>query len=148
MLMTNLTFNPPILDTVTITVIGKAVAKQGSQSRLVSSSQGDFIQQYTPEHVTNWAAYVKLVAASQRREPLWDGPIRVTMLVKKLRPKAHKKRVFCHTKPDLDNIEKNMYDALQGVIYANDARIVDKHITKIFSDVEEVIVKLELLQDN
>ena len=142
-----LTFDlPEVLDTISFTIIGKSVSKQGSRSRVVATAAGYIARHYTPEDVTNWAAYVRMVASQYQRVPLWDGPIRVHILIERVRPKARKGEVYCTTAPDLDNIEKNMYDAFHGVIYTNDARIVDKHVSKIYSDVEQVSVRMELLK--
>lgn len=136
---------PAVIDTVGFVIIGQAVPKQGSKSRLVTSAQGVFTQHYTPEHVTNWAAYVKMVASQYQRVPLWDGPIRAFIQVERVRPKSKKNAIYCDTKPDLDNIEKNLFDALHGVIYTNDSRIVEKYVRKVYSDVEQTTVRLDLL---
>jgi Holliday junction resolvase RusA-like endonuclease len=137
---------PEVLETIGFVIVGKAVAKQGSRSRVIPTAAGYFTQHYTPEDVSNWAAYVKLVASQYLREPLWDGPIRVNVLIERCRPKARKNDKYCTTAPDLDNIEKNLWDAFHGVIYTNDARIVDKHVSKIYSDVNQISVKMELLK--
>jgi Holliday junction resolvase RusA-like endonuclease len=137
---------PSVKDTVAFTIVGRAVPKQGSSSRVIPTATGFITQHYTPENVTNWAAYIRLVASQHQRTPLWDGAIRVHVLIERVRPKARKNEKYCTTKPDLDNIEKNLWDALHGVIYTNDSRIVDKHVSKIYSDVEQVSVRLELLE--
>jgi len=138
--------SPTVKETVSFVIVGKAVSKQGSRSTVIPTASGFVTRHYTPENVTNWAAYVKLVASQYQRTPLWDGPIRVHILIERMRPKARKKDYWCTTAPDLDNIEKNLYDAFHGILYTNDARIVDKHVSKIYSDVDQVSVRMELLE--
>lgn len=126
---------------------GKPVAKQGSNSRLVPSEEGGLrAVHYTPEHVRNWAAYARLVAAQHRVIPPWDCAIKIDVTVIVARPKSRSKDKFCVTKPDLDNIEKNLNDAMQKVIYTNDSRIVEKGIRKQYGDLDEVRVILEKLE--
>lgn len=51
---------------------------------------------------------------------------------------------FRDTKPDLDNTEKLIFDALQEVVYDNDARIVSKNgIFKRYGITPGVIIELE-----
>ena len=45
-------------------------------------------------------------------------------------------------KPDLDNLEKPLWDAMQGVFFQDDAQIIEKTITKVYSDNPRVEVFL------
>jgi Holliday junction resolvase RusA-like endonuclease len=47
-------------------------------------------------------------------------------------PSAPKKRAYPVTKPDLDNLEKLVEDALERFLYANDAQIVEVHKRKVY----------------
>lgn len=47
-------------------------------------------------------------------------------------------------KPDSDNIEKIIYDALNGVAFSDDALIVDNHTHKYYSNEPRVEVIIEL----
>ena len=58
--------------------------------------------------------------------------------------KSGTKIYFKDTKPDLDNLEKLVYDALQGMLYENDARIVSKNgIFKRYGIIPGIIIELE-----
>jgi Holliday junction resolvase RusA-like endonuclease len=132
---------------ISFVIPGKPVAKQGSNSRLVPSAEGGLhAVHYTPEHVRNWAAYARLVASQHRVIPPWDCAIRVSVVVVVTKPASKKKAVYCTTRPDLDNIEKNLNDAMNKVIYTDDSRIVEKVIRKEYGIVDEVRVTLEKLE--
>ena len=49
------------------------------------------------------------------------------------------------TKPDLDNIEKIIYDALNGIAYTDDSHIIAQRCAKFYSEtprVEVIITEL------
>lgn len=50
---------------------------------------------------------------------------------------------FKNSKPDLDNLIKFVFDALEGTFFTNDSRIVDIHAFKVFSEEAKTIVVLE-----
>lgn len=64
------------------------------------------------------------------------------------RPKPKSWRVFDnlpHVKPDLSNYEKLLEDAMTGIVYRDDALIVDKHTYKRFGQERvEVTVRVAL----
>ena len=79
---------------------------------------------------------MELVADHVRRqyqgEPP-DGPISLEIIAFKSRPKSHPSERYAATKPDYDNIAKLVGDALEGVLWVNDSRIVDARIIKRFA---------------
>ena len=63
-----------------------------------------------------------------------DAPVSLTVTFYLPRPKSAPKRVrFPASKPDLDKICRSVGDALTGIAYTDDARIVDLHVTKRFA---------------
>jgi len=77
---------------------------------------------------------------------LLDGPLRVWLHFTLLRPKSLKKTVLQHTtRPDCDNLGKAIADALKGIIYRDDALIVDKRVTKRYGEPPGVMVTIEEL---
>lgn len=46
-------------------------------------------------------------------------------------------------KPDLDNVEKIIYDALNGIAYTDDSHITEMSISKHYSDNPRVEIRLE-----
>jgi Holliday junction resolvase RusA-like endonuclease len=76
------------------------------------------------------ASYVRSAYAG----PLLDGPIRVLVLTFKHRPKSVSKHtMFAPVKPDHDNVSKLLDDALEGILWSNDSRIVDARVLKFFA---------------
>lgn len=51
-------------------------------------------------------------------------------------------RTFPSAKPDLDNVVKAVLDALNGVAYKDDARVVGIHSMKVYSDNPGVLVEV------
>ena len=49
------------------------------------------------------------------------------------------------SKPDCDNIAKNINDALNGIVYPDDKQIVCLSVNKFYSANEYVNVKISLL---
>ena len=53
---------------------------------------------------------------------------------------------YCYTKPDLDNLEKALYDAMNGIIYKDDCQIVEHTVRKIWGEVGMIKVTIIPLQ--
>ncbi|MDQ3230809.1 MAG: RusA family crossover junction endodeoxyribonuclease [Pseudobdellovibrionaceae bacterium] len=81
-------------------------------------------------------AAMEAIADSVRRQyqgqPL-DCPLRILITAWRTRPKSKKHEVWADTKPDYDNIEKLIGDALEGILWVNDSRIVDGRCLKKYA---------------
>jgi len=80
---------------------------------------------------TEWASYCRLVASQQKVEPL-AGPLSVCLSFYLPRPKKPK----CErpiTRPDLDNLEKKLLDAWNGILWHDDAQVVIKMVEKCYA---------------
>ncbi|WP_324958984.1 RusA family crossover junction endodeoxyribonuclease [Oligoflexus sp.] len=73
-----------------------------------------------------------IVRAQYPGEPI-DGPIFLRINAYRTRPKGKKHEVYAATKPDCDNIEKLIGDALEGILWVNDSRIVDGRCLKKYA---------------
>jgi Holliday junction resolvase RusA-like endonuclease len=71
------------------------------------------------------------VRVQYRGEPL-DEPLWIEIKAYRSRPKGKAGELFPATKPDYDNIAKLIGDALEGILWVNDSRIVDGRISKLF----------------
>lgn len=80
---------------------------------------------------------MELIADHVRREyrgrPL-DEPLRLEIRAYRSRPRRKVEVLFPATKPDYDNIAKLIGDALEGVLWVNDSRIVDGRVIKLFAE--------------
>lgn len=121
---------------VTITVPGKP----GSKGRPRFSRKSGTA--YTPAKTENAEAFVKVLAVQEMagRAPM-DGPVSVRMAATFDVPASwsQKKRAaaLCGLirptgKPDLDNLQKLASDALNKIVFRDDAQIVDFHATKAY----------------
>lgn len=84
---------------------------------------------FTPKRVAAWEKVVKAEAAKHFDQPL-TGPIQVSMIFHMDRPKSRRKDVWVPTTPDLDNLEKAVLDAMNGVAYEDDRFVVAKNAQK------------------
>ena len=65
--------------------------------------------------------------------PVFKGPLRVTVEVFRELPKSRPKYVLTEPdtfKPDVDNVGKNVLDALNGVAWGDDASVTDMRVKK------------------
>lgn len=109
------------------TVYGTPVAQ--GRGRIVK--RGPHYGIADPEPARKYKDDVRLQALEHRREPLWEGPVYLTIDFTFPRPKSARKEVFWKTtKPDLDNLIKAVTDALQGIVYKSDAQIVSLFASK------------------
>lgn len=104
-------------------VMGKQRARAGRNGR-----------HYTPDTTVAFERAVGLIArAAMQGEPMTGGlAVRIYGLVKMPKSWSKAKRAKhdgrLHTsKPDGDNIEKAICDALNGIVYVDDAQIGDMH---------------------
>jgi Holliday junction resolvase RusA-like endonuclease len=73
---------------------------------------------YYPKAYKDWRKSAADALASQYDGPLLDVPLRVSKLVfVRQRPKT---TILPFPKPDLDNFQKSIFDALQGVVIKDD----------------------------
>ena len=114
-----------------ITILGEPLAKQSFRF----TKKG---HKYQNKNVVNWAAQARLQVINQLPKKFlpFNGPIVIQnltfvfSLLKNMPKKTIKDienglDVFKVTKPDLlDNLQKNLWDVCEGVLFINDSRIV------------------------
>lgn len=119
---------------VTITVPGDIVpwARAGGRGHM----------RFTPKPQRDYMATLRQFAAdAMAGRPLFDCPMVMTVWAtwpwpkslspkKRLLPGADRKA----TKPDADNVSKIIKDALNCVVFTDDARISDLHVVKRYGD--------------
>lgn len=124
--------------TVTFEVPGRPHAKQRARSagRVV----------YTPKATVNAETFIRLTAAPHFVEPL-IGPIRLMVVAYFVPPPSWSKRKReaalggLHTqRPDFDNIQKSVCDALNGVAYVDDSQIAEATCRKEWGARERTVI--------
>jgi Holliday junction resolvase RusA-like endonuclease len=95
---------------------------------------------YTPQSTKDYEALVASIAAPfmRGREP-HEGPVEVNIdayfgVPKSFKGKklddANNARIRCVKKPDYDNINKIICDAMNGIVYKDDSQVADGSTTK------------------
>lgn len=131
------------------TVPGKPMGKQ----RPKAASRGRYTSVYTPKETVS---YENLVVAMFKQAYPFARPLEgeVRGYIKAFYPiplSTSKKRkeamlngtIRPQVKPDLDNVEKIVYDALNGIAYTDDSHITQMTISKHYSDVPRVEILIE-----
>lgn len=107
---------------------------------------------FTPERTRNFESEVRRVAAPLMRglSP-FTGAVEVSVLfifkVPKSWPPARRRAalegiVRPVARPDLDNIEKSIFDALNKLVHSDDAILADKHVAKFFGTSDRIEVRI------
>ena len=125
---------------ISFVAYGSPVPK--ARARTVRTASGRTVT-YTPKQTASWEESVKIQALKHRPDKLFDGPLSLEVTFYLLKPKSRPKRErYPDRKPDLDNLVKSVKDALEGVIYTNDSRIVREVVTKLYGDPPRVEITI------
>ena len=121
--------------------------------------RGDFTHSYTPEKTANYENFIKLLAIDAMKEQgveKMTGPVDVTIFPYFKIPKSasKKKRQLMETgeilpckKPDVSNIAKAVEDALNGLVYEDDAQICSLVVSKYYtSPGQEPCVTVQVME--
>lgn len=115
---------------------GEAQPQQGDRSRVMTPKKGKpFVHHYQKKTgpKAEWVACIKHVAAENKPDEFWDGPLALAAIIVRRKPKSWpKKKMWPYKIPDLDNYEKPLLDALNGISFIDDSRIVAKHTYKAY----------------
>lgn len=137
-------------ETITIELAGAPMAKE----RVRVTKEG---HAYTPQRTINYEA--RLAHAAQmvmNGRPLLEGPLEVVvetyMAIAVSKPKAWKEwalngLIRPTKKPDWDNFGK-ILDALNLIVWADDAQIVDGRVVKWYSDRPRMVISIRAVKQN
>lgn len=119
-----------------------------AQGRPRAFRVADGIRMHDPETSVDWKNHVR-IASLQFKPPVpLDRALHMKLSFRLPRPKSLAKRIRYHTKkPDLDNLEKSIKDALKGIFYRDDSLIVSMESIKGYSEktgVDITIVELPM----
>lgn len=134
------------------TVPGQPIGKGRPK---VSSHGGKFARLYTPEKTANYEGLVAHEAqAAMNGRALISGPVAVEIDIRlQIPPSWSKKKqamavsgeVAPTKKPDIDNVEKAIFDGMNGVVWVDDVQVVQVAKRKRYADVPGVVVKVREL---
>lgn len=128
---------------VRFTVPGKPHAKQRARSGKGFT--------FTPKETVNAETFIRLTAAPYFSTP-FAGPVALDVIAIFQPPpswsgaKVRRALGGPHAqRPDLDNIQKSIADALNGIAYADDGQIAEFNCRKVWGEVAQTVVVVRSL---
>lgn len=118
-------------------VLGKPIP----QPRHRVCCQGGYARTYLPsDHPVHAYKALLVQGARAARIPVMEGPVRLDIMFSFTR-KSKQAREFKISKPDLDNLDKAVMDALtEAGVWGDDAQVAEKHSLKVWSTVDATSV--------
>lgn len=105
---------------------------------------------YTPQKTVDFESIVAWHAkAAMAGKPLYEGALIVTLyygipIPKNLEPRIKRGEIIYPTKrPDMDNYEKSVLDAMNGIVYKDDAQIVATFHKKRYTRNPRVVISVD-----
>ena len=106
--------------------------------------RGNFVKTYTDAKTASYEDQIRFYAlqAMGSSEPL-ETAVSVFIYIRCPIPASYsnKRKLACieqeerpTKKPDIDNCAKSIFDGMNGIIFKDDAQIVDAHVTKVYAD--------------
>lgn len=128
------------------------------QERPRATGRGRFIRVYDPPKTAKFKQKMaKLAMVEMQGKDKFDSAISVTIrffrkVQKSISKKEHARRTQGHVrpivKPDLDNYIKSTLDALNGVIWTDDATIVELNTSKWYADDPRIEIEVKELEND
>lgn len=134
-----------------IIIPGEPVA----QGRPRVSTIGGFPRVYDPPKSKKYKEMVGGVARQHVKTPL-DESLKVKIDVYRQIPKSFSKKKTLEaqsgllrpiTKPDIDNYIKGILDGCNGIVWTDDSKVVDLHVSKFYSSEPRVEIDVSVLEN-
>ena len=122
---------------------GEAVGK----GRPRVSRRGNYVHTYTPEKTCDFEEAIRFefMASNCEQMPVYDKEqsLKAIVMIGVSIPKSYSKKkhkacvdgeVVPAKRPDIDNVLKSIFDALNGYAFVDDSQIVSIHAEKIYSE--------------
>lgn len=153
-------------DAITFTVFGKA-EPAGSKTSQVIYRNGQPVTKngrvITATRDANpksadWKLQVAAAARAAYTGPLLTGPLSFTLTAYRIRGAGHfskttgamnkngRETPYPISKPDLLKLTRGIEDACTGIVWRDDAQIVDEHLFKRWGEPARIEVKIERMQ--
>jgi len=124
-----------------------------AQGRPRFASRGKFVTVYDPPKCKEFKSRVTAIATEYMGDnPPLEGAIKALVVVHKSPPKSwskKKKQQALHGeilpigKPDFDNYGKGVLDAMNGIVFIDDAQICDGRVIKQYAEEDSVTVHIK-----
>ena len=117
-------------------------AKTPPQSQRKSTIKGGKVMFYNPSVGTKKHLVTELKKQLDNDHKKFSGPVLVNVRIYRKIPKSNPTNIqkgdYCITIPDIDNLQKFLYDALAGLFYHNDCQIASVDAFKQYDDRDHV----------
>jgi Holliday junction resolvase RusA-like endonuclease len=106
---------------------------------------------YDPPKSRDYKSYVRMMAAQAYKGPLLEGALSLKVVVYRTPPSSWSKmktalalsgKIRPTPKPDLTNTIKGIEDALNGLIWKDDAQVVDLVLGKWYADTPRAEIEI------
>ena len=114
--------------------------------------RGAFVTAYTPEKTASYENLVKLAASgAMAGRPPMEGAADVSIALFVTPPASWSQKkqraallgqVFPTSKPDIDNVIKGIFDAMNGIVWQDDKQVVSLRVFKRYSDTARASVEV------
>lgn len=142
------------METIAFTIPGEPAGKgrPAFRKQFSRATGAEFIQSYSPKPTVNREAFIRSLAndAMAGRPPI-EGPVQVAIravcaparsMSKKDRGMALAGILWPCKRPDLDNIEKLILDAIKGVVWGDDVQVCRVVKEKRYGEVAQTMVTI------
>jgi Holliday junction resolvase RusA-like endonuclease len=122
---------------VTFTVIGIAQPKGSTRAFLPRGARFPVVTSDNPR-AKDWEHCVASQAQTVAADGPFLGPVALRVSFALPRPASLPRRILAHVRrPDVDKLLRCAADALTGVLYRDDAQIVELHARKVYAAIGE-----------
>lgn len=138
---------------IDIDVLGDPVGK--GRGRAVNTASGTRV--VTPSATRKWEAEARAIARQRMGdEPPWAGPVTVQVWAYSCPPKSWAKwkqeaalagALPVTSRPDLDNVVKAALDAINGVVFRDDAQVYQVDARKAYGEKPRVFIRVEFIHE-
>lgn len=113
--------------------------------------RGNFVGTYTPDKTKVAEESIQMQSLQHKPEKPMEGPLVLKLAFYRAkgmpstkigRQRALAGEIRPTTKPDLDNLTKTVKDALNGIIWIDDAQIIEVFAQKFFSDTPRTEIEI------
>ena len=144
---------------IELTIPGRPLGKQRHQTAIRGKGEKAFTHEYTPIQTVNYETYVKVLFNQKYPDHTpWERDVPLVCYLEAYYPipasfngskrnEAVLGMIQPCTKPDLDNITKVIWDALNQIAYADDSQIVQLFGYKYYSEKPEVLFSLQTMAE-
>lgn len=136
---------------IEFTVPGAPVGK----GRPKFARRGNFVTTYTPEKTVNYENLVKMAAVlAMDGFEMFEGAVAVVMWLyvtppsswsQKKQREALLNNILPTSKPDIDNVIKGIFDAMNEIVWKDDKQVVELTVKKRFSETARAQVEVMVI---